>query len=118
MNIDELIPKWQIEYKKGFTKPLILMILSEQDSHPYELAKIIRKKSKEQIEIATTNIYPILKNLKDLGLVTRFEEPNSTRTVYKITETGRLFVAQLNNSLEDFFSDVLSIIHNLRGKRK
>lgn len=110
MNTTDILSKWQVEYKKGFTKPLILMILSKQDSHPYELAKIIRKKSKEQIEIATTNIYPVLKSLKDMNFVTRIEDPNSNRTVYKITKEGKTFVDQLNSSLLEFFSDIQSII--------
>jgi len=63
VDLEEILQKWQVEYKKGFAKPLILKILSEQESYPYQITKLIRKRTSGFIEIAASNIYPILTRL-------------------------------------------------------
>lgn len=110
MEFEKQIDKWQIEFKKGFAKPLILFILSEQDSYPYQLTKLIRVRTKEQIKIATTNIYPILKQLLDEGLVEKLnqEDVESRRIYYRISEKGKKFALALKIEIDEFFNDILT----------
>jgi len=72
--------KWQIELKKGFAKPLILLLLAEKESYAYQLTKSIRDRTKYQIEVATSNIYPMLKNLLDDRLIEKIQSSDTKRT--------------------------------------
>ncbi len=104
-NVDKdiLVNKWQREMKKGFSKPLLLKAISKGDSYPYKLSKIIEEETQGQIKIATTNIYPLLRDLSDDGLIVKFDDAESFRTYYKITEDGKKFLILLKQSIEDFF---------------
>lgn len=99
---DELVNKWQKEMKKGFAKPLLLNAISKGKSYPYKLSKIIEQETKGQIKIATTNIYPLLKDLTDEGLIIKIDDPDSLRTYYQITKEGNELLKTLRSSIETF----------------
>ena len=103
MDKEELISKWQKEMKKGFAKPLLLRAISKGSSYPYKLSKIIEEETQGQIKIATTNIYPLLRDLTDDGLIVKFDDQESFRTYYKVTEDGKKFLILLQQSIEEFF---------------
>ena len=48
----DVLSKWQVEFKKGFSKPLILAFLAEKSNYPYNLTREISAKTKGQILIA------------------------------------------------------------------
>lgn len=104
LSTEELVAKWQKELKKGFAKPLLLKAISKGRSYPYKLTKIIEEETKGQIKIATTNIYPLLRDLVDDGLIIKFDDPETFRTYYQITETGKKFLFALASTIEEFFS--------------
>ncbi|MFX0061684.1 MAG: PadR family transcriptional regulator [Candidatus Hermodarchaeota archaeon] len=108
--LEKELQKWQREFKKGFTKPIILLTLSYQESYPFQLTKIIRNLTKGQIEVATTNIYPILKQLADTGFINRREDADSPRTFYCITEKGQQFIKHLKEMIKTFFFDIEEIL--------
>ena len=62
--------QWEAAFRKGFAKPMILQILHDEgESYPYKLTKQIPKLTFGMLTMATSNIYPILKSLKDDGLI-------------------------------------------------
>jgi DNA-binding PadR family transcriptional regulator len=97
-----LIEKWQVAYRKGFAKPIILSILyNEAESYPYRITKQISEKTFGQLTIAPSNIYPILKELVDDGLIDELgiEE---RRIIYRINHNGKAFFKDLSNHLCEF----------------
>ena len=107
----ELIAKWETEYKKGFAKPLILFLLSKGDNYPYKITKDIFILSEGQISIATSNIYLILKDLKDQKLIKDIKSNNSRRVFYSLTENGYACLEHIIESLGVFLT-VLTRIKN------
>ena len=71
--------------------------------------------------IAGSNIYPILKNLQDEGLIigersgsnpdeTLGKSKGPTRTIYSITDNGKMFLNELDNSINEFVGIILPLI--------
>lgn len=118
MDTQEMLDKWQVEFKKGFSKPLLLLVLSEQSSYPYKLTKQVRELTSGVIEIAPSNTYPMLKSLLDDGLVSKYEDQTGgtkKRTMYQITPIGSAFLDDLRDILVNFLSvlkPVLEENHN------
>ncbi len=108
------------EFKKGFTKPIILLTLANSPNYPYSLTKDISYKSNNQIVIAGSNIYPILKDLTDEGLIAKEKIAKPTkgtdspkkqyRSVYSVTESGMKLLEDLKSSLNNFLDIVNSFI--------
>ena len=110
MSDDLLLQKWQTEYKKGFSKPLILFTLAEIGrSYAYLLTKKIMELTNGEISIAGSNIYPILNKLEnDNLLITQIDD--SERKFYQLSKGGKEFLKQLKMSLKDFNEMMLKII--------
>ncbi|MFX1283501.1 MAG: PadR family transcriptional regulator [Promethearchaeota archaeon] len=109
----EILQKWEIEFKKGFAKPFILLTLAKKPNYAYSLTKEINVNTNGQISITVTSIYPILKNLQDEELIEGKKEPKPTkqpsldrkpqlRTVYSLTPKGEQLLNSLSKSLEEF----------------
>lgn len=116
-NADEILSKWQVEIKKGFAKPLILALLEEKPNYPYNLTKEISTRTSGQILIAGSNIYPILKNLQDEGLIigdrtgstddtTLGKSKGPTRTIYSLTQQGKTLLVELRK-FTNYFVDLV-----------
>ncbi|MFX1534804.1 MAG: PadR family transcriptional regulator [Promethearchaeota archaeon] len=113
MDNTELLQKWEIEYKKGYSKPVLLILLSEDPNYPFRLTKEISKRTKDQISIASSNIYPILKSLLDEGLVVAKKTDPSrekARIIYSITDEGRSFLTELKASMNEFLQVLEELI--------
>jgi DNA-binding PadR family transcriptional regulator len=98
----EILHKWQIEYKKGFTKPLILLTLAKEPDYPYPLTKKIMESTKGHIIITGSNIYPILKSMEDEDLIIG-KQIDTKRKVYQLTDKGTEFLKLLKKSMGEFF---------------
>ena len=110
MSDNLLLQKWETEYKKGFSKPLILYALAEiGQSYPYLLTKKIMELTKGQISIAGSNIYPILSKLEKDNLIVSLPDENA-RKFYKISENGIKFLKELDMSIGDFISTLSRFI--------
>ncbi len=106
--------KFEIEFKKGFSKPLILFILAENPDYPFQISKRLRENTKDRIKIEGSNIYPILKSLeKDSGLIIGIKEGDSRKRIYSLTDDGKKFLQSLQHSLKEF----LVIIHEMIDTR-
>ena len=111
MSIEDPLKKWIIEFKKGFSKPLILLTLAEvEKSKAYQLTKLISKLTNEEIDINASNIYPMLAKLEEEQFV-KSEIGKDERKFYTLTETGKLFLDRLKTSIEKFNSTILDIIN-------
>lgn len=118
MNPPELLHKWQTEFKKGFSKPLILLSLSKGENYPYPLTKRIKELTNGSISIAGSNIYPMLTNLEKEELIishsieiTTKEGKTMKRNIYKLTEAGEEFLEHLKPSMREFTEDIQKSIN-------
>lgn len=110
-NLESLLLKWEVEFKKGFSKPLILYVLEKGPNYPYNMTRVINSMTNGQINIAGSNIYPLLSGLAKDGLVMSQKMPKETqsssgkqqmRTVYSLTPKGKEFVTLLKANMIDF----------------
>ncbi|MFX1376158.1 MAG: helix-turn-helix transcriptional regulator [Promethearchaeota archaeon] len=102
--------RWETEYKKGFAKPLILFMLADRDDYAYSLTKRINSITRGHINIATSNIYPILKSLRDTSLIKKTRSIGEKRVVYSLTAKGHEFLDQIKTSMKDFMEIFLRLI--------
>lgn len=111
MSKEDPLKKWIIEFKKGFSKPLILLTLAEvEKSKAYQLTKLISKLTNEEIDINASNIYPMLAKLEEEQFV-KSEIDEDERKFYTLTEAGKRFLDRLKTSIEKFNSTILDIIN-------
>ena len=77
-----------IQFKKGVLEICVLSVLAHKDCYGYELVNEISKR----IDISEGTIYPLLRRLKDEGLVTTYLRESGegpSRKYYRLTEPGR-----------------------------
>jgi len=84
----------------------VLACLSERPMHPYEMASTMRERGKEHsIKLNYGSLYTVVDNLAKHGLIeaveARREGRRPERTVYQLTDTGRV-------KLEAWMSELLS----------
>lgn len=81
------------EVLKGHIDTLILSLLSKQDMYGYEIAKVVREKSKEQFELKEGTLYLSLKRLEKNEWITSYwgdeQGPGGRRKYYKLTLIGK-----------------------------
>lgn len=84
--------------------PIILSILSKDESYGYQIIKEVKKVSNGQLEWSEGTLYPVLHKLEKKGLITstwKTSETNRKRKYYTISKTGKkaLQVEQENWSI-------------------
>lgn len=99
------------QYKKGVVELCILNLLSRVDSYGYDVSDYLTR----HMDLSEGAVYPILRKLKDDGLVTTYISEDSggpPRKYYTLTRTGRdvyetekrdwlAFARTIENMLED-----------------
>jgi DNA-binding PadR family transcriptional regulator len=94
---------------RATSNPLALAVLAclhERPMHPYEMAATMRERGKEQsIKLNYGSLYTVVDNLAKHGLIeaveARREGRRPERTVYQLTDTGRI-------KLDAWMSELLS----------
>ena len=80
------------EVLKGHIDTLILSLLHTRDMYGYELAKLVREKSKEQFELKEGTLYLSLKRLEKNKWISSYwgdeQGPGGRRKYYKLTNLG------------------------------
>ncbi|MFZ3580241.1 PadR family transcriptional regulator [Virgibacillus sp. DJP39] len=80
------------EVLKGHIDTLILSLLDTRDMYGYELAKLVRQKSKEQFELKEGTLYLSLKRLEKNKWIESYwgdeQGPGGRRKYYKLTDLG------------------------------
>ena len=93
------------QLKKGVLETCVLAILSKTDMYGYELVENISR----YVEITEGTIYPLLRRLKDLGLVDTYLKESQSgppRKYYRITESGK---EEAKKQVEEYFGFVRNI---------
>lgn len=72
--------------------PIILSILSHQESYGYAIIKRVQEVSGNQIDWTEGMLYPVLHRMESAALITaswRVSESGRRRKYYRITQAGR-----------------------------
>ena len=95
------IENTKAQMRKGVLEFCILSILKNGDAYTFE---ILSQLQDAKLLVVEGTIYPLLTRLKNAGLLSyRWEESTSgpPRKYYALTETGKLFLKELNNTWDD-----------------
>ncbi len=110
MEPHEELPKWEKEFKKGYSKPFVLSVLAKEPHYPYQIIKTISKKTQGEFVIAGANIYPILRTLEDEGYIYYEKDEETQKKIYSLTENGHEFLKLLMESMREFIDVVKEMI--------
>jgi PadR family transcriptional regulator PadR len=97
MNIENT----KAQMRKGVLEYCILSILRDKDKYASEILEALKD---AKMLVVEGTIYPLLTRLKNAGLLNyRWEESTSgpPRKYYALTETGQLFLKELNGTWEE-----------------
>ncbi|MCF6350875.1 MAG: PadR family transcriptional regulator [Flavobacteriaceae bacterium] len=100
------------QMRKGILEFCILTILKRGDAYTSELLSVLKD---AKLLVVEGTVYPLLTRLKNAGLLSyRWEESTSgpPRKYYALTETGELFLKELNTTWGDLSFAVDFIIMN------
>jgi len=106
------IENTKAQMRKGILEFCILSILSRDDAYTSEILAILKE---AKLIVVEGTIYPLLTRLKKGGLLSyRWEESTSgpPRKYYTLTETGTLFLKELNTTWIDLSNSVQIVIKN------
>ena len=101
--------------RKGILEFCILSILQRDDAYTSEILSVLKD---AKLLVVEGTIYPLLTRLKNAGLLSyRWEESKSgpPRKYYGLTETGQLFLKELNTTWSDL-SLAVNIVTNSKNK--
>lgn len=81
------------EILKGHIDTIILALLSERNMYGYELAKVVRERSKNQFELKEGTMYVALKRLEKKQMIESYWDTNDSseggrRKYYRIQPLG------------------------------
>ena len=105
MNIDNA----KAQMRKGVLEYCILSILAKKD---FYTSDIIRALKENDLIVVEGTLYPLLTRQKNAGLLQyRWEESlqGPPRKYYKLTETGKIYLKELDSSWDDLIKSVNSI---------
>lgn len=97
MNIENT----KAQMRKGVLEYCILSILNGEDKYASEILESLKD---VKLLVVEGTIYPLLTRLKNAGLLSyRWEESSSgpPRKYYALTETGKLFLKELDTTWND-----------------
>jgi PadR family transcriptional regulator len=80
------------ELKRGSAELLILSLLEARPRHGYELSKLIKVRSRDQLTFHIDSLYPLLYRLEERGWIKGTwveKEGERRRRYYKVTPAGR-----------------------------
>merc|ERR1711916_368285 len=100
------IENTKAQMRKGVLEYCILSILKDEDAY---VAEILATLKDAKMLVVEGTIYPLLTRLKNAGLLSyRWEESTSgpPRKYYGLTETGKLFLNELNTTWSDLVKAV------------
>ncbi|MEX2380228.1 MAG: PadR family transcriptional regulator [Vicingaceae bacterium] len=100
------IENTKAQMRKGVLEFCILSILENEEAYPSE---IIEKLKAGKLIVVEGTLYPLLTRLKNANLLQyRWEESKSgpPRKYYSLTEEGKTFLNELENTWEDLVNAV------------
>jgi PadR family transcriptional regulator PadR len=100
------IENTKAQMRKGVLEYCILSILQDEDAYTSEILDQLKE---AKLLVVEGTVYPLLTRLKNAGLLNyRWEESTSgpPRKYYGLTENGRIFLEELNNTWADLVAAV------------
>jgi DNA-binding PadR family transcriptional regulator len=120
---EETAANWIKEASKGYIRVAVLILLSKQPAHGYEIMKEIKDRTKGLWMPSPGGVYPILRDLEKAGYITGkwSTQRNRKIKVYEITEAGRLIFrraivrqSELANSMNALFREFARDVLNMK----
>ena len=100
------IENTKAQMRKGVLEYCILSVLKDEDAY---VAEILDTLKDAKLLVVEGTIYPLLTRLRNAGLLNyRWEESTSgpPRKYYGLTENGKIFLEELNNTWADLVAAV------------
>jgi PadR family transcriptional regulator PadR len=100
------------QMRKGILEYCILSVLADNDGYASD---IIEKLKEAKLIVVEGTLYPLLTRLKNDGLLNyRWEESKSgpPRKYYTITDNGKTFLSELDDSWKELVDSVNKIINS------
>ncbi len=113
---------WIKEASKGYIRVAVLILLSKQPAHGYEIMKEIKDRTQGSWMPTPGGVYPILRDLEKAGYIRGkwSTQKNRKIKVYEITEAGRLIFkraiekqSELANSMNALFREFAKDVLNM-----
>lgn len=98
-----------IQFKKGVLDLLVLAVLEKKDMYGYDLSEVLS----QSIQISAGTVYPILRKLKDEGLVSTYlseESAGPARKYYKLTNLGFKKFAESKKEWLEFIKLTIDVL--------
>lgn len=98
------------QMRKGVLEFCILAILKKRDCYASDIIKTMKEKN---LIVVEGTLYPLLTRQKNAGLLSyRWEESTQgpPRKYYALTDKGKKYMAELENSWKELVDSVNSII--------
>ncbi len=112
MNIENT----KAQMRKGVLEYCILSILAEEDKYASEILGALKD---AKMLVVEGTIYPLLTRLKNAGLLNyRWEESTSgpPRKYYGLTETGKVFLKELNTTWDEL-RNAVNLVTKAKAKK-
>ena len=109
MNVENV----KSQMRKGILEYCILLLLEKEALYATD---IIQKLQVARLIVVEGTLYPLLMRLKNSGLLSyQWVESNQgpPRKYYRLTETGALFLTELENSWQELNDTINHIKNNL-----
>src|SRR5216117_1820526 len=100
-------------FEFGEMKYVILKLLSDKPRHGYEVMKELEEQLHGCYSPSPGTVYPTLQWLEDEGLVVARDVEG--KKVYEITDTGRAFLDEHKDVVEDIFDRVTETVERTVG---
>src|SRR5881394_4673711 len=97
----------------GDMKYVILKLLRDKPRHGYEIMKDLEERMQGAYSPSPGTVYPTLQWLEDEGLVVAREVEG--KKVYEITDSGRKFLEEHKDIVEDIFDRVTETVERTVG---
>lgn len=95
------IENTKAQMRKGVLEYCILSVLKDGEAYTSDILETLKD---AKMLVVEGTVYPLLTRLKNSGLLNyRWEESTSgpPRKYYELTETGKLFLKELDNTWEE-----------------
>ncbi|GAA3514106.1 PadR family transcriptional regulator [Aquimarina addita] len=112
------IENTKAQMRKGVLEYCILSILRDDDAY---VAEILGTLKDAKMLVVEGTIYPLLTRLKNAGLLSyRWEESTSgpPRKYYGLTETGKIFLSELNTTWDELHNAVTLVTKQKTNKNE
>src|SRR5437660_9363248 len=106
-------PRRRQWFEAGDMKYVILKLLRDKPRHGYEVMKELEERMHGCYSPSPGTIYPTLQWLEDEGLVVARDVEG--KKVYEITDTGRAFLDEHKDIVEDIFDRVTETVERTVG---